>query len=99
MAYRDNLSTVVNPRDNYRTASHLVVEQRNDNGIIPTQTMVAIRRVIPSGGKEELQVEIVLTSFHKKRMTQAHGELIVTPEIADMIAKACGEMAKTNASE
>lgn len=76
-------------RSEHYAAEHaLVVRQRYDD----TQTTLQIRRVIPSGDTEQVQVEITIKKFHEKRTTSAHSSFICQPDIADAIAKAFTEL-------
>jgi hypothetical protein len=91
------VATEVNPPDTYKSASHTVVRQLRDSYPNKEAVEIAIRRVRPYGTEpEELQIEIELTTFGKKRTMRNFGTIVVSPEIADIIAKACSEERKLN---
>lgn len=79
---------ILTRREHYAADHALVVRQRSDD----MQTTLQIRRVIPSGDTEQVQVEITLEKFHEKRTSQLHSSFICPPEIADAIAKAFTEL-------
>lgn len=76
--------------DHYAVDHALVVRQRYDD----SQTTLQIRRVIPSGDTEQVQMEITIEKFHEKRTSQMHSSFICPPEIADAITKAFTELRK-----
>jgi len=89
---RGDTYTAVNPTDTYKSGSHFVVRQYYDSYPNKQSTEIAIRRVRPYGKEaEEIQIEIELTNFGPKRTGRHFGTLVVTPEIAELIAKACLE--------
>lgn len=85
MAYQDRTVRILKAGEHFAAGHQLVVRQEYDD----QTTTVMIRRVIPSGGKEELQIEIEIVKRGEKRSTIAHGSILCSPEIADAIGNAC----------
>jgi hypothetical protein len=82
------------PSRHYASDSHFVVEQRDEGGFRNPRsvTTMAVRRVVPSGGSEELQIEITIDKIGEKRTNQSFGHLTLTPEMADQLAAACAKI-------
>ena len=81
----------IKPKHHYALDSHLVLEQQDEGGYHRPRTIttVQVRRVVPMGGSEELQVEINIAKIGEKRTNEAFGHLTLTPELADELAAAC----------
>lgn len=82
----------------YASEFALVIRQtvgnENTRNIGDEETTLQIRRVIRQDITEELQLEINIIKFGKKRNTTVFSSFIMTPEIADELAKACLELRK-----
>lgn len=84
-----NLTTrILTRRDHYAGDIAFVIEQRRDD----IRTLFQVRRVIPSGGTEELQIEVSIERFGEKRTTQMHSSFVLPPDIADQLAAACATL-------
>jgi hypothetical protein len=88
--YKSKLTTTVNSPYNWRSIGHFLVEQTDP--FVHVVTSLAVRRVVPSGGSEELQISVEIVKQGKRRTTTTFGSLILTPEIADKLAEACAEL-------
>lgn len=82
------------PTHHYANDSHFVVEQIRAGGFKrPTEvTTMQVRRVVPRGSTEELQIEITVAKIGEKRTNTAYGSLTLTPEMADQLAAACAKV-------
>jgi hypothetical protein len=76
---------VLTDHEHYAVGHALVVRQAGDDERVTLQ----VRRVIPTGSPEELQIEITIEKVHRTRTTQTSTSFCVPPAIADMIGNAC----------
>ena len=98
--YRKDVRVLTRTRDHYAADSHLVVRSRAEvpgSTTIADEVTLAIRRVIPSNGIEELQIEIDIFKPGKKRATRVCATFTAPAEIADQIGLACTTLRKPQA--
>lgn len=96
---RNRTARILTEADHHYAVGHaLVVRQETPSpmqqGLLEDATTLQIRRVVPTGGTEELQIEITIQKFGLRRTTSHHVSFIAPPEIADAIGRACLECRK-----
>lgn len=82
--------------DHYAVHDSLVLRQDDEQKPwrVGKQTTLCVRRVIPTGGTEELQIEIRIDQKHKTRTTSTFCSFVLPPELADELAQACTTLVK-----
>lgn len=94
------LGRILTGKEHYAADHATVARGENDYCNARKVSTLQVRRVIPSGGSEELQIEISIETFHKRsgRCTSMLASLCLSPADADALAKACAELRKPGAA-
>jgi hypothetical protein len=78
----------------YAIGSALVLQQRQEDHAEIKITTLQVRRVVPAGSPEELQIEIGIEKIYKatNRSASQHCSFICEPAVADLLASACKDI-------
>lgn len=84
--------------EHYAAGDQPVFRQITENFRSREISTIAVRRVIPTGGTEELQISITLEEIYSSgRSRSMHESFILSPDDADAFGRACLEMLKREA--
>lgn len=82
--YEPKSKILTTTREHYMADVATVIQQRDDD----QETTLSIRRVIPSGVGEHVQMEITIKKFNEKRTTHASCSFLMAPEVATAMVQA-----------
>lgn len=89
MSLDDRTVKVLSTKYEHYAAERALVVRQN---IFNKETILQIRRVVPPGKPEELQIEISITKFGKTHSQTTISSFVCDSVIADLIATACKEV-------